>query len=126
LCALLVNESTLLPLLTPLAPASTLTSRIAEEITTVLIAHHLPAEIADLEREHMRTCQLGRTTNRSAVGVMTEFARLAEIHHDADPAIDLAALAIRLARTPCGPLYDSNVSPDRELAATVHAMTKSR
>jgi hypothetical protein len=56
------------------------------------------------------------------VGVMTEFARLAQIHHDADPTMDLVALAVRLAATPCGPLYDRNVSPDRELAAALHAI----
>jgi hypothetical protein len=120
--ALLVNESTLLPALLPLAPASTLTSRIAEQVTTVLIAHHAPAAIIDQERRHMQTCQLGSTTNRSVVGVMTEFARLAEIHHDAHPAMDLVGLAVRLAATPCGPLYGRNVSPDRELAATLHTI----
>lgn len=70
----------------------------------------------------MRTCQLGATANRGVVGVMTEFARLAEIHHDAEPAMDLVGLAVRLAETPCGPLYDRNVSPDRELAAAVRAI----
>jgi hypothetical protein len=70
----------------------------------------------------MQTRQLGATTNRSVVGIMTEFARPAEIHHEADPAIDLIALAARPATTPCGPLYDRNISPDRELAATLHAI----
>ncbi|MGH3875997.1 MAG: DUF6933 domain-containing protein [Actinophytocola sp.] len=54
----------------PLAPAATLTSRIAEHLITVLSAHHAPAAIMDQERRHMRTCQLGATTNRSVVGVM--------------------------------------------------------
>jgi hypothetical protein len=120
--ALLVNESTLLPVLLPLAPASTLTSRISEQVTTVLVAHHAPAAIIDQERRHMQTCQLGATTNRSVVGVMTEFARLAQIHQDADPAMDLVGLAVRLAATPCSPLYKRNISPDRELAATLHAI----
>jgi hypothetical protein len=119
---LLVNESTLLPVLLPLAPVSTLNSRIAEQVSTALIAHQVPAAIIDQERRQMRSCQLGVTTNRSVVGVMTEFARLAEVHRDADPVLDLVALAVRLAATPCGPLYGRNVSPDRELAATVQAM----
>jgi hypothetical protein len=33
------------------------------------------------------------------------------------PRADLTDLALRLATTPCSPLYDSPVSPDRELAA---------
>lgn len=105
---------------------ATLTSRIAEEVAAMLITHHVPAEIVDQERKHMRTCHLGKTANRSVVGVMTDFARLAEIHRDADPGVDLAALAIRLARTPCSPLYDRNTRPDRELAATVRAMVQPR
>lgn len=119
---LLVNESTLLPVLMPLAPARTLTGRIADEIGSVLLAHDVPPVIVDQEREHMASCQLGATTNRSVVGVMVDFARLADIHHDDDPAVDVAELAMRLASTPCGPLYSRHVSPDRELAATVHAM----
>jgi hypothetical protein len=119
---LLVNESTLLPIMLPLAPASTLTSRIAEHIATVLSAYEVPAAIIDEERWHMRTSQLGVTTNRSVVGIMTEFARLAQIDHDADPASGLVDLAVRLATTPCGPLYAGNVSPDRELAAIVRAI----
>ena len=70
----------------------------------------------------MRTCQLCVTTNRRVVGVMTEFARLAEVYREADPVTDLTLLAVRLAATPCGPLYGRNVSPDRELAATVQTM----
>lgn len=118
---LLVNESTLLPVFMPLAPAKTLTSRIGEQIASVLIAHHTPAVIVDQERRQMETCQWGATANRSVVGVMTDFARLAEFHHDDDPAVDLVKLAVRLAATPCGPLYGRNVSPHRELAATVRA-----
>ncbi|MBC6451287.1 DUF6933 domain-containing protein [Actinokineospora xionganensis] len=116
---LLVNETTLLPVLMPLAPAATLTARIAEQVTTVLTAHDTPTAILDQELRHMQACQLGTTTNRSVVGVMTEFARLAEIHHDADPAMKLVELSLRLAVTPCGPLYSRNISPNRELAATL-------
>lgn len=119
---LLVNESTLLPALLPLAPASTLASRVAEQVITVLRAHRASVAIIDKERLHMQTWRLGTTTNRSVVGVMTEFARLAEIHHSADPDLDLIDLAVRLAATPCGPLYDRNVSPNRELAATLRTI----
>ena len=105
-----------------LAPASTLTSRIAEQISTVLTAHRTPAAIVDQEQRRMRACQLGTTANRSVVSAMTEFARLAEVHHDADPAMDPVGLAVRLAETPCGPLYGRNVGPDRELTAAVRAI----
>lgn len=121
--ALLVNEATLLPVLLPLAPMATLTSRIAEQISTTLTVHHqAPAAFVNQERQHMQTAQLGVTANRSVVGVMTEFARLAEIHHHDDPTVDLVELAVRLAATPCSPLYSRNVSPDRELVATLQAI----
>ncbi|WNV82601.1 DUF6933 domain-containing protein [Umezawaea sp. Da 62-37] len=120
---LLVNEATLLPVLLPLAPTATLTSRIAEQISTVLTAHDAPATIIEEERRHMQTAELGVTANRSVVGVMIDFARLAEIHHDDDPTVDLVTLAVRLAATPCSPLYRRNIRPDRELAATLQAMT---
>ncbi|WNV85532.1 DUF6933 domain-containing protein [Umezawaea sp. Da 62-37] len=118
---LLVNEATLLPVLLPMAPAATLTGRVGEQISAVLTAHGVPAAILDQERLHMRTARLGVTANRSVVGVMVDFARLAEIHHNAS-AVDLIALAVRLASTPCSPLYGGNISPDRELAATVQAI----
>ncbi|TVT23751.1 hypothetical protein FNH05_32885 [Amycolatopsis rhizosphaerae] len=120
---LLVNEVTLLPVLLPLAPAATLTSRIAEQISTVLTAHQTPVTVVNQERRHMQTVELGVTANRSVVGVMTELARLAEIHHHNDPTVGLVELAVRLATTPCSPLYSRNVSPDRELTATLQAIT---
>ena len=120
---LLVNETTLLPVLLPLAPTATLSSRIAEQISTALTVRQASAAFVDQERRHMQTAQLGVTANRSVVGVMTEFARLAEIHRDDDPTVDLVELAVRLAATPCSPLYSRNVSPDRELAATLQAIT---
>lgn len=120
---LLVNETTLLPVLLPLAPMATLSRRIAEQISTALTARQAPAAFVDQERQHMQTVQFGVTANRSVVGVMTEFARLAEIHRHDDPTVDLVELAVRLAATPCSPLYSRNVSPDRELAATLQAIT---
>jgi hypothetical protein len=59
------------------------------------------------------------TANRSVVGVMNEFSFLADAWRDAHG--DLLALAVRLAATPCGPLYSTHGSPDRALAAHVRA-----
>jgi hypothetical protein len=119
---LLVNEPTLLPVLMPLAPAATLPTRIAEEIATVLAAHRTPEAIIGDELQQMRDCRLAATANRSVVGVMNEFTHLAEAHRDHDTGQDLLDLAVRLASTPCGPLYRKNVSPDRELAAILHSI----
>ena len=53
---------------------------------------------------------------------MNEFIYLAEAYRENTPAPDLLGLAMRLAATPCGPLYSRNVSPDRELAALVRSI----
>ena len=71
----------------------------------------------------MRDYRVATTANRSVVGIMNEFSRLAEVHRD--PCPDLTEIAHRLATTPCSPLYASNISPDRELAAFLHTVTST-
>ncbi|MFR9780336.1 DUF6933 domain-containing protein [Micromonospora sp. MS34] len=120
--ALLVNERTLLPVLLPLAPARSLPARISDEIATMLDAHQVPkAFIAD-ELRNMQDCRFATTASRSVVGIMNEFTKLAEIYTDSARP-NLIALSLRLATTPCSPLYAKNVSPDRELAALVRSTT---
>jgi Domain of unknown function (DUF6933) len=117
--ALLVNEPTLLPVLMPLAPAARLPTRIAGQVATVLAAHGTPHATVEEEMQHMRDCRLAKTANRRVVGIMNEFGQLAEIYRHDNSAQNLLDLAVRLATTPCGPLYGRNVSPDRELAAAL-------
>jgi hypothetical protein len=121
--ALLVNEPTLLPVLMPLAPAATLPARAARHIAAILAAHATPDAVIEEELRHMRDYRVATTANRSIVGIMNEFSRLAEVHREREPCPDLAQ---RLATTPCSPLYGSNVSPDRELAAFLHTLTSTR
>jgi hypothetical protein len=115
--ALLVNEPTLLPVLMPLAPAATLLTRVPEQIATVLAAHATPSAVIEHELRRMRDHRLAKTTNRSVVGIMNEFTQLANVYRHQVARPDLTELALRLATTPCSPLYGSNVSPDRELTA---------
>ena len=119
--ALFVNEPTLLPVLMPLAPAATLLARFPQQVATVLAAHGTPDAVIHEEQRQMRDRRLARTANRSVVGIMNEFTFLAESYRSDTPAPDLLALAIRLATTPCGPLYSKHVSPDRELAALLRS-----
>jgi hypothetical protein len=66
----------------------------------------------------MTSWQIGPTANRSVVAIMDEFAFLAaDTFRGGNPSPDLLDLSLRLAATPCSPLYKSHVSPDRELAA---------
>jgi hypothetical protein len=65
----------------------------------------------------MTEVRLAPTANRSVVGVLNEFAFLADVQRgDTD---GLFELSLQLAATPLGPLYKRHVSPDRELAALV-------
>jgi hypothetical protein len=115
--ALFVNEATLLPVLMPLAPAATLLARFPRQVAAVLAAHGTPDTVIDEELRQMRDRRLAKTANRSVVGIMNEFTFLAETYRGDTPVPDLLALAMRLATTPCGPLYSKQVSPDRELDA---------
>ena len=119
--ALFVNEPTLLPVLMPLAPAATLLARFPQQAAAVLAAHGAPGAVIDEEQRQMRDRRLAKTANRSVVGIMNEFTFLAESYRGGTPAPDLLALAMRLATTPCGPLYSKHVSPDRELAALLRS-----
>jgi hypothetical protein len=120
--ALFLNELTLLPVLMPLAPAATLLARFPEQVAAVLAAHGTPDAVIEEEQRQMRDRRLAKTANRSVVGIMSEFTFLAQSYRGDTAAPDLLALAIRLAATPCGPLYSKHVSPDRELAAALHSV----
>ncbi len=115
--ALFVNDRTLLPVLTPLAPARTLLQRFPDTLADVLATHRVPGAVIAAELDHMHEHRLGPTANRSVVGSMTEFAFLADTYRDSAAAPDLLALSMRLATVPCGPLYSRHISPDRELTA---------
>jgi hypothetical protein len=121
--ALFVNEPTLLPVLMPLAPAATLLARFPQQVATVLAAHGTPEAIIGAELQQMRDRRLAKTASRSVVGIMNDFTRLAGTYRDNTREPDLLGLAMRLAATPCGPLYSKHISPDRELDALVRPIT---
>jgi hypothetical protein len=115
--ALFVNESTLLPVLVPFAPAATVIDRFPAAAATVLEAHALSRTFIEHEVAKMSEHHLATTTNRSVVGIMNEFAHLGGAYRLSSGIHDLVVLSLRLAETPCRPLYDRHGSPDRELAA---------
>jgi hypothetical protein len=113
--ALLVSDVTLLPVLMSLAPAATLLRRFGLQLAAVLDMHGTPAAFIDAELQEMGEVRLAKTASRSVVGIMNEFTYLADAWRQDEPG--LLALAVRLAATPCGPLYERHISPDRALAA---------
>jgi Domain of unknown function (DUF6933) len=117
--ALFVSGATLLPVLMPFAPAATLLDRFPPAVLAQLQAHEVPRSVTERELAEMEPRRLAKTASRSVLGVMNEFKYLADVYAKVDGETDLLALSMRLARTPCGPLYTRHVSPDRELAALV-------
>ncbi len=111
--ALVVNERTLLPVFLPLAPAATLAQRFPIALREVLRALDMPAEFIDSEISGMGEVVYTKTANRSVLGVMNEFVYLAEGYRDQDGSVDPVGLSLRLAGTPCGPLYKGAVFPDK-------------
>lgn len=119
--ALLVNERTLLPLLMPLAPAATLLKRLPSRIDAILDAHGVPRPFIDTELAHAADIGLAKTNSRSVLGVMNEFARLADWQKETVASDeDLVTVALELSEVPTSPLYKRHVSPDRELEAVVN------
>mgnify|MGYP006205823545 CR=1 FL=1 len=59
-------------------------------------------------------------TRETVLGVMNEFVYLAEGYRDQDGTVDPVALSLKLAGTPCGPLYKGAVFPDKALRELVY------
>ena len=117
--ALFVSEATLFPVLMPLAPAATLLKRFPDHLTQALVAQNVPQTFITEELAQMSDTRLAPTASRSVLGIMNEFTYLADAWRHDEP--DLLHLSLRLAGTPCSPLYKRHVSPDRELAALTAA-----
>lgn len=110
----------MLPVFVPLAPAGQLAERFPDELRSVLDAHGLDPRFVDVEIRAMGEGHFAKTASRSVVGVMNEFAFLGRVHCEQHGAqTDLIALSLFLAETPTSPLYERQVSPDRELHALV-------
>jgi hypothetical protein len=115
--ALFVNERTLLPVLILFAPAASTLERFRLGAVETLRAHGIRPSFVEREGAEMTHYRLTKTQNRRVLGVMNEFAFLADAYRHEAADLDLVHLSLRLAKTPCSPLYSSHVSPDRALAA---------
>jgi len=108
-----VSEKTLLPVLLPALDAKLLPRRLPEALFDVLKTLGIPWSAIDREMRDMQEATVGRTANRSVLGILNEFAfaapyRLVE-------GASLVGVALWLAETPCKPIKMN--SPDRETKA---------
>lgn len=118
---ILVNARAFVPVITPLAPAKELTSRLPDVVADALLALGVSREFVDAERRRMGEVRIAPTADRSVVGMMNEYAFLADVRRENGPGglgdVDLRELSRDLAHVPCGPLYKSHTYPDAELHA---------
>ncbi len=121
--ALLVNERTLLPVLMPLAPASTLQARFPRHLAAVLLELRASAQFIAGEVDAMNESVVAKTANRKVLGSLNEFAFLADGYREYLESPDLLLLSLKLSETPCGPLKGN--SPARVFGDLVAAPQKS-
>ena len=113
--ALLVHEETLLPVLLPLAPATSLAERFPAHLAAVLNALDVDASFIGAQMAAMGEAQYAKTSNRSVLGIMNQFSYLAEVYREYLVTTDLLELSLKLAHVPCSPLYKRETFPAREL-----------
>ncbi|MEQ8718081.1 MAG: hypothetical protein RIE08_10790 [Acidimicrobiales bacterium] len=123
--ALFVNERTLLPVFVPLAPATKVAGRLPDQLGRLLDAMEVPLEFILRETAAMESASYAKTANRSVVGSMNDFVFLAEHYLAGGFPLDLMALSLRMAGTPCGPLRKGHGFPDLEVKALVAATMDS-
>jgi len=116
--AILISDTTLLPVLMPLAPAKTLLARFPDALAEILHAHQVPDHVIAHERGQMADTRCATTASRSRLGTLNDFSLLATATRDHDGR-DLAAMAMWLSTVPCGPLYKRHITPADELANLV-------
>ncbi len=110
--ALLVNERTLLPVVMPLAPATTLAQRFPDVLAQVLLTLDIGLDKVKSELEKMGQVTYCKTSNRSVLGIMNQFTFQAESYRDHFGLVEPLALSVKLAGTPCSPLYKGAICPD--------------
>jgi len=119
--ALFVSERTLLPVIVPLAPASAVIARFPVAFAEVATRIGVEPAAVDGETARMTTWTLATTASRSVLGVMNEFAYLADNYRERHDPLDLVELSLWLAQVPCSPLYPRHGTPELELKALLAA-----
>jgi len=113
--ALFVNERTLLPVLMPLAPASSLVERFPQYLFKVLLSQGVSESFMQQELNYLDEVVYCKSTNRSIIGILNMFTYHLESYQSIHYANDWYELSMMMADTPCGPLYKSTITPGNAL-----------
>ena len=98
---LLVSERSLLPVVVHAKDIDTLVPRFQRAAAEVFEAIGVPGAASARELREMADCAFGATASRRVLGMMNEFAGMADHFIHAEPDSTLFDLALRLADTPC-------------------------
>ena len=97
-----VNNTTLLPVLLPIAPNNTFISRFVEAAGEMLMAIGIGDRLSVLaEMDAMGECIVAPTNDRRVLGTINDFGRALDFIVDGRP---LPEVPLHLAETPCSPI----------------------
>lgn len=116
--AIFVHRRTYLPVLVPLAPASSVIERFGEHLETMLQHLGVPATAIARERGHRAEHRIAPTDDRRVVGVMTEYLRILDWWRQDVGGIDqhnMLDLSLKLASTPVRASKPRASWPDRDV-----------
>jgi len=97
---LVISGPSRLPVLLPGRDAAGLAHRFAGALGDVLVLLGIPVDVVEREALASREVVIAATDSRSVLGSLNDFALLAQHRLRAEPEIDLAKLAVKLAGTP--------------------------
>lgn len=115
---LFVNEKSFLPVVVSAKDGATLWPRFPIALHEVLAGVGVPEVAIDAELSEMQDFSIARTSSRQVVGVLTELAF--HLQFDLAKGMPYVQTSVRLADTPCSPLYKTYIAPNtaaRELLA---------
>ena len=119
--ASLVNETTLFPVLLPLAPAASLAERFPEALESILKLLGVNAAVVASERWAMSEANFSKTANRSVLGVMNRLEFELDYLRDR-VGQDLLDLSLCMSDHLVGPLRGTEFrTPQEKLMEIVHA-----
>lgn len=112
---LAASEKTLLPVVVLAAPNTTLIPRLRVAVADVLRALGISPGDIDREDAAMAESVYGKTTNKQVLGILVDLAKALPYH--LDEVDSLVEASLKLAETPCSPLFKTTTSPDRTTRA---------
>lgn len=101
---LCVSEKSLLPILIPARDAPSFHTRLTDALTTILTIWGIHQDAIQFELNQMDEYQIAPTVNRSVLGSLNDFERMASFMLDQPIPPSFIDVSIKLAQTPCSPI----------------------